>query len=91
MEETLSYPCVLTFDLDDPSNEPDIASSCIDLSERLIHTHVQQFYAPAVRDPISLLFEFNLNCLETPEIIPKRCAANFWVKIQLSKLLSGIY
>ena len=62
-------------------NDPEVASSCIDLTERFIPRYLQVFLSPNVRNTVPSLFSFSLTCLVSTEIMPKRSAAVFWVGI----------
>ena len=69
----------LTFRADNHENDPEVASSCIDLAEKLIPRYLQIYLAPSIRSTIPSLFSFTLTCLTGTAILPKRSAAAFWV------------
>ena len=61
-----------------PSNEPEVSSSCIMLASKMLHHHLEAYIAPSNSSQIHILFEFTLACLHSNEIFPKRSAAEFW-------------
>ena len=63
----------------DPDNDPEVASSCIDFTQKLTINYLKLFSASEVQGIVPQLFEFVLACLTGMEILPKRSAANFWV------------
>lgn len=62
-----------------PTKEPEVASSCIDLADKLIPRYLNTFSEPEVHGAMPDLFNFALRCLTAAELLPKRSAANFWV------------
>ena len=60
----------------DPSSDPEVSTSIIDLVDRM----VPQYLRTMMNTPnIQVLFDFILRALTVPEIMPKRSAAHFWV------------
>ncbi|KAI4165730.1 MAG: hypothetical protein LQ342_000673 [Letrouitia transgressa] len=62
----------------DPTLEPEIASSCIELAEKFIPYHLNVFLDLRYRDEVPGLFEFTIRSISCREIMPKRSAALFW-------------
>ena len=67
--------------LGNPTTEPEIASSCIDLAAKMIPRCLDVFLHPQCADSTPMLFIFAIRCLETTEIMPKRAASQFWVSL----------
>ena len=62
-----------------PTNELEVASSCVDLADKLMPRYLNIFLDLQVQGSMPDLFIFALRCLTATEILPKRSAANFWV------------
>jgi len=65
----------------DPTKDPEVASSCIDLTTKLLPRHTDLLLNPHLQSPVNDLFTFTLRCLTSSEILPKRSAASFWVRL----------
>ena len=63
----------------DPTNDPEVASSCIDLAEKLLPRYLNTFFNPQVQESIPILLNFAIQSLIATEVLPKRSAATFWV------------
>ena len=61
--------------------DPEVASSSVELANKMIPRYLDVFLYPQCIDSIKTLFEFALGCLDANEIMPKRAAAHFWVSI----------
>ncbi|KZF19191.1 ARM repeat-containing protein [Xylona heveae TC161] len=61
-----------------PSNEPEIAQSCVDVIMRFIPRYINVLLNLEVQDGLERLFAFILDCLRGDDILPKRSAASFW-------------
>ena len=61
-----------------PSNEPEVAASCITLASKMLIYHLYAYITPPNSSQIHILFDFTLACLLSSEIFPKRAAAQFW-------------
>ena len=70
--------------LGNPTTDPEIASSCINLAAKMIPSYLDIFLYPQSFDSIPLLFTFAIDCLTAAEIMPKRAASQFWVSTKLS-------
>ncbi len=65
--------------LGNPTTDPEVASSCIELADKMVPRYLEVFLYPQCFDSTPLLFAFSLRCLTATEIMPKRAAAQFWV------------
>ncbi|KAL8692278.1 MAG: hypothetical protein Q9218_002671 [Villophora microphyllina] len=62
----------------DPSNEPEIASSCIELASKYIPYHLHVFLDPRCQGQVSQFIEFTIQSIRRQDIMPRRSAALFW-------------
>ena len=62
--------------LGDPSSDPEVASSGIDLADKMIPHYLDcMMSTPSIQK----LFDFILKAITSAEVMPKRAAAHFWV------------
>ena len=73
----------LITEIDDPTNDPEVASSCIELAGKMISRHLDIIFDSRLRAMLPTFFSFTLQCLTTVEILPKRSSASFWVCLQI--------
>lgn len=78
---TSAYGQTLTRLPVDPTTDPEVASSCIDLTTKLLPRHTALLLNPNLQSPVNDLFTFTFRCLTSSEILPKRSAASFWVRL----------
>ena len=64
--------------LDEPSSDPEVASSGIDLADKMVPHYLDCMMST---QNIQKLFDFVLRAITAAEIMPKRAAAHFWVNI----------
>ena len=64
--------------LGEPSSDPEVASSGIDLADKMVPHYLD---CMMITENIQTLFDFTLKALTVAEIMPKRAAAHFWVSI----------
>lgn len=64
---------------DHPSNEPEIASSCIELASKFIPHHLHVFLDPRCQGQVGTFIEFTIESIQCHDIMPRRSAAFFWV------------
>ncbi|KAF2106783.1 armadillo-type protein [Lophiotrema nucula] len=66
--------------LQHPRNDPEVSVGCIELIQKFITTNAQILTA---EDPEILkgVFDFSIECLKSPEVLPKRAAAQLWKEI----------
>ncbi len=64
-----------------PAQDPEVASSTIDLLSKLLQNHMALLLNPNIQNPVTDLFTFTLRCLTSSEILPKRSAASFWTTL----------
>jgi len=74
----------LTRLLGDPSNDPEVARSCIDFAEKLVPNYLDVLFDPRLQSTVPAFFMFTLQCLTAAEIMPKRSAASFWVETSIT-------
>ncbi|MCJ1285127.1 hypothetical protein MMC26_004465 [Xylographa opegraphella] len=63
----------------DPTSDPEVASSCIELVAKMIPRYLDIFFEPQLQSMLPNFLTFSIQCLISPEILPKRSSANFWV------------
>ncbi|ORY16085.1 armadillo-type protein [Clohesyomyces aquaticus] len=66
--------------LQHPSNDPEISVGCIEVIQKFISTNA----AILVTVPAEVLkgmFDFSVECIRSPEVLPKRAAASLWKDI----------
>ena len=71
--------CSLIIMTDDPAIDPEVASSCIELVGKMIPRYLDIIFAPQFQSLLPSFFIFSMRCLVSPEILPKRSSASFWV------------
>lgn len=66
--------------LQHPRNDPEISVGCIELIQKFINTNAQIFTSehPEV---VKGMFDFSIECIQSPEVLPKRAAAQLWKDI----------
>jgi hypothetical protein len=69
--------------LEDPRSEAEIASGLIEVITRFMPRYINVLLGTLSQPDLELLFNFPLLCLGIPEYLPKRTAAQFWVRISL--------
>ncbi|MCJ1394195.1 hypothetical protein MMC18_007073 [Xylographa bjoerkii] len=62
----------------DPAGDPEVASSCIELAGKLIPRYLDIFFESQLQSMLPNFFAFSMQCLISPEILPKRSSASFW-------------
>ncbi|MCJ1404831.1 hypothetical protein MMC11_008057 [Xylographa trunciseda] len=62
----------------DPTQDPEVASSCIELAGKMITRHIDVFFDSQLQSMLPNFFAFSMQCLISPEILPKRSSASFW-------------
>ncbi|KAI4246998.1 MAG: hypothetical protein L6R40_001663 [Gallowayella cf. fulva] len=61
-----------------PTTEPEVASSCLDLATKYIPHYLHTFLDPQSRNHISNFIRFINQSMLCPELMPRRSAAFFW-------------
>ncbi|KAK0863131.1 member of the karyopherin-beta [Friedmanniomyces endolithicus] len=76
---------VVTFiqQLGHPSQDPSIAQGCIDVFCRLIPYYIHLLFEPgsALSQQLPTILNFTLQAIQSPDIFPRRSAAEFWAKL----------
>ncbi|KAL8907382.1 MAG: hypothetical protein Q9207_001432 [Kuettlingeria erythrocarpa] len=62
----------------DPSNEPEVSASCLDLAAKYMPHYLHTFLDPRCREHLPGLFIFSIRCMTCQEVMLRRAAANFW-------------
>lgn len=73
----LLYVCCVLQHLGHPRNDPYIASACMEFFVRVIPTYVNQLFSLPQEELLRAL-DFSMQCLRSPETLPRRSAASFW-------------
>lgn len=76
----LVYVSNVLWHLGHPRNDPYIAAACMDFLGRLVPTYVQQVFSVS-QEELLRACDFSIQCLKSPETIPRRYAASFWESI----------
>lgn len=66
--------------LQHPRNDPEVSVGCIELIQKFITTNAQILTAEHP-DILKGIFDFSIECLKSPEVLPKRAAAQLWREI----------
>ncbi|KAK5000317.1 member of the karyopherin-beta [Elasticomyces elasticus] len=65
-------------DLQQPSTDPEIAQSCVDVVARLIPRYVDVLLGLQPVELLEHVFTFTILCLTGPDPLPKRSSTSFW-------------
>lgn len=63
--------------LQHPRNEPEVSVGCIELIQSLIKHHASMLKSEHP-DVLKGTFDFSIECIKSPEVLPKRAAASLW-------------
>ncbi|TKA78591.1 hypothetical protein B0A55_03875 [Friedmanniomyces simplex] len=65
------------------SQDPSIAQGCIDVFCRLVpyYIHLPFVHGSALSQQLPAVLNFTLHAIESPDIFPRRSAAEFWAKL----------
>lgn len=77
----LQHVCNLILFLVQKADDPEVAQSCIDVLISLIprYAHVMLNFQPLQN--LEMILGFTIQCLHGSDILPKRSATNFWVRL----------
>ncbi|KAM3417175.1 hypothetical protein BST61_g5436 [Cercospora zeina] len=68
--------------LGEPSRDPGVAQSCIDVFNRLIGRYTNILMdATGSGDMVAPILDFSLKALDGNDLMPKRAACNFWARL----------
>ena len=70
--------CAANQDVDDPTVDPEISSSCLELASRFIPHYLHTFLDAHCQGEVANFILFTTRCLVSQEIMPRRSAAFFW-------------
>ncbi|KAF2272321.1 ARM repeat-containing protein [Westerdykella ornata] len=63
--------------LQHPRNDPEISVGCIELIQKFVNTSPQIFAAEPPK-VLKGMFDFAIECIMSPEVLPKRAASQLW-------------
>ncbi|KAF2868410.1 armadillo-type protein [Massariosphaeria phaeospora] len=63
--------------LQDPRNDPEVSVGCIELIQKFINTDAR-ILTSEHPDILKGVFDFSIECIKSPEVLPKRAAAQLW-------------
>ncbi|KAF2008848.1 ARM repeat-containing protein [Aaosphaeria arxii CBS 175.79] len=66
--------------LQNPRNDPEISVGCIELIQKFVSTNARIFTTESP-EVLKAMFDFSVECLQSPEVLPKRAAAQLWKDI----------
>jgi hypothetical protein len=79
-QRLLHHVVALLQALQHPRNEPEISVGCIELLQKFITT-CSGILTTESPETLNHLFTFSIECLKSPEVLPKRAAAQLWKDI----------
>lgn len=79
-QRLLRHILTLLQSLQHPRNDPEISESCIELLQKFINTNAAIFSAEQP-DVLKGMFDFSVECIRSPEVLPKRAACQLWKDI----------
>lgn len=71
--------------LQHPSTDPEVSVGCVEIVQKFINTNAQVL-AVETPDVLKGMFNFSIECIKSPDVLPKRASAGLWKDIFL---LSG--
>ncbi|KAI9729993.1 MAG: hypothetical protein M1834_006191 [Cirrosporium novae-zelandiae] len=80
-KQIFTHVTSLIVQLQDPSTDPEIAQACVDVLDSLINRYNNILLDPETLHTLQSSIKFALDCLNGPDILPKRSAASFWAKL----------
>jgi hypothetical protein len=66
--------------LQNPRNDPEVSVGCIELIQKFVNTNAHIFTTEHP-DVLKAMFDFSIECIKSPEVLPKRAAAQLWKDI----------
>ena len=66
--------------LQNPRNDPEVSVGCIELIQKFVNSNAQIFTTEHP-DVLKAMFDFSIECLKSPEVLPKRSSAQLWKDI----------
>jgi hypothetical protein len=79
-QRLLQYVVGLLASLQHPRTDPEIAVGCIELIQKFMLTN-PLIFSSQTPDILSATFNFTIEALKSPEVLPKRAAAHLWKDI----------
>ncbi|KAF2715077.1 ARM repeat-containing protein [Pleomassaria siparia CBS 279.74] len=66
--------------LQNPRNDPEVSVGCIELIQKFVNANAHIFTTEHP-DVLKAMFDFSIECLKSPEVLPKRASAQLWKDI----------
>ncbi|KAF2788585.1 hypothetical protein K505DRAFT_255178 [Melanomma pulvis-pyrius CBS 109.77] len=66
--------------LQTPRNDPEVSVGCIELIQKFVNTN-PYIFTTEHSDVLKAMFDFSIECIKSPEPLPKRAAAQLWKDI----------
>jgi len=60
-----------------PSTDPEVSVGCIEVIQRIINTNAEILNGES-SDVLQAMFQFSIECVLSPDVLPKRAAAQLW-------------
>ena len=79
-QRLLHYVLGILQALQHPRNDPEISVGCVELIQKFVNTSPQMFTREQP-EVLKGMFDFSIECLKSPEVLPKRASAQLWKDI----------
>ncbi|KAF2490397.1 ARM repeat-containing protein [Lophium mytilinum] len=73
----LRYVLKLMQQLGHPSTDPEVSVGCIEVVQRIINTNADILNGES-SEILQAMFQFSIECVLSPDVLPKRAAAELW-------------
>ncbi|KAF2731242.1 ARM repeat-containing protein [Polyplosphaeria fusca] len=79
-QRLMHYILTIMQALQHPRTDPEIALGCIEVIQKFINTDAQ-ILTSQQPDVLKGMFDFSVECIKSPEVLPKRASAQLWKDI----------
>lgn len=79
-QRLLHYVVSILQALQHPRNDPEISVGCIELIQKFVNTN-PQIFTTEQPEVLKGIFDFSIECIKSPEVLPKRASAQLWKDI----------
>ncbi|KAF2184720.1 ARM repeat-containing protein [Zopfia rhizophila CBS 207.26] len=79
-QRLLHHILAIMQELQHPRNDPEVSVGCIEVIQKFINTNAS-ILTSQTADVLKGMFDFSIECLKSPEVLPKRAAAQLWKDI----------
>ncbi|KAF2474327.1 ARM repeat-containing protein [Lindgomyces ingoldianus] len=79
-QRLLHYILTIMQSLQHPSNDPEISVGCTEVIQKFISTNAA-ILSTVPAGVLKGMFDFSIECIKSPEVLPKRAAASLWKDI----------